>query len=434
MRIQVSENKRFLVHMDGTPFFYMGDTAWELFHRLTREDAELYLRNRVAKQFTVIQAVVLAEHEFERPNPYGALPLENNDPTTPNESYFEHVDWIVNRAEELGLHVGMLPTWGDKWNKKWGRGPELFTPHNAEIFGAFLGRRYRDKPIIWILGGDRPLETTTHRTIIEGFARGLRTGDGGRHLITFHPRGQETSSMYFHNAAWLDFNMSQTGHTRNRDSYSSIADDYAKAPVKPCMDGEPGYEDHPNGFKPDAGYLDDYDVRKAAYYALFAGAHGHTYGCHDVWQFFQDGWAPITSPRTPWKQAMDLPGASQMQWVRTLVESRPFLTRIPDQSLLRSDAGGGSDRVQATRDAHGRYAFIYSAAGRSFAVDMTKISGTRAAATWFDPRTGASHAAGEVQTTGVQTFQPPTDALCPDWVLILDDASQRYPVPGRHVD
>jgi uncharacterized protein DUF4038 len=35
-RLKVSDNKRFLVQEDGKPFFYLGDTAWELFHRLTR--------------------------------------------------------------------------------------------------------------------------------------------------------------------------------------------------------------------------------------------------------------------------------------------------------------------------------------------------------------------------------------------------------------
>src|SRR5688500_17875901 len=127
MRLQISDNRRFVVHADGRPFFYLGDTAWELFHRLTREETALYLRNRAAKQFTVIQALVLAEHEFDRPNPYGARPLHDNDPTRPNEAYFQHVDWVVDRAAELGLWIGMLPTWGDKWNQKWGRGPELFT-------------------------------------------------------------------------------------------------------------------------------------------------------------------------------------------------------------------------------------------------------------------------------------------------------------------
>src|SRR6476661_9764371 len=94
--IKVSENKRFLVKSDGSPFFYLGDTAWELFHRLNREDADFYLRDRAAKGFTVIQAVVLAEFDgLTEPNAEGALALVDNDPTKPVEKYFQHVDWAV---------------------------------------------------------------------------------------------------------------------------------------------------------------------------------------------------------------------------------------------------------------------------------------------------------------------------------------------------
>lgn len=152
-------DRRFVIHEDGKPFFYLGDTAWELFHRLRREEADIYIRDRSAKGFTVVQAVVLAELDgLVIPNPYGDLPLKDNDPTRPNESYFEHVDYIVETANAHGLYVGMLPTWGDEVNKKWGVGPEIFTAENALIYGEFLGRRYRYKDIIWILGGDRPGE------------------------------------------------------------------------------------------------------------------------------------------------------------------------------------------------------------------------------------------------------------------------------------
>lgn len=148
--LRVSNDRRHLVHADGTPFFWRGDTAWELFHRLSREEADAYLEDRQSKGFTVIQAVVLAELEgLTDPNPYGHTPLSDNDPARPNAEYFRHVDYIVNRAEQLGMYIGMLPTWGDKFNQKWGVGPEIFTPENARKYGEFLGRRYRTKPIIW---------------------------------------------------------------------------------------------------------------------------------------------------------------------------------------------------------------------------------------------------------------------------------------------
>ncbi|MCB0151002.1 MAG: DUF4038 domain-containing protein, partial [Caldilineaceae bacterium] len=127
--LKISENRRFLVHDDGTPFFYLGDTAWELLHRLTYEETARYLADRAAKGFTVIQAVVLAELDgLHTPNRNGDVPLIDDDPTQPNEAYFAHVDAVVALAASLGLHIGMLPTWGDKWNVKWGVGPEIFTP------------------------------------------------------------------------------------------------------------------------------------------------------------------------------------------------------------------------------------------------------------------------------------------------------------------
>jgi hypothetical protein len=126
--LKISENRRFLTRPDGSPFFYLGDTVWELFHRGTRADALHYLQDRAAKRFTVIQAVVLAEFGgLTEPNMQGDLPLHDNDPTKITEAYFKHVDFVVDAAASLGLIIGMLPTWGDKWNRKWGQGPEIRT-------------------------------------------------------------------------------------------------------------------------------------------------------------------------------------------------------------------------------------------------------------------------------------------------------------------
>ena len=207
-RLAVSANHRFLVTADGRPFFWLGDTAWELFHRLNREDAEKYLRLRAEQRFNVIQAVALAEFDgLTVTNAYGQLPLIDRDPLRPNEEYFRHVDWIVAKANSLGLYIGFLPTWGDKWNKKWGVGPEIFDAQNAETYGEWIGRRYRAAGLIWILGGDRPVENEKQREILDAMGRGLRRGDGGAHLITFHPTGGSGSAQWFHAVEWMDLNM-----------------------------------------------------------------------------------------------------------------------------------------------------------------------------------------------------------------------------------
>jgi hypothetical protein len=438
-RLMVSDNRRFLVTEQGQPFFYLADTAWELFHRLDREQAERYLRHRAAQEFTVIQAVVLAELDGLRtPNPYGEVPLLDLDPRKPNEKYFEHVDWIVAKANELGLYIGMLPTWGDKWNKKWGVGPEIFTPENARDYGQWLGRRYRDAGIIWILGGDRPIESENHRAIIRAMAQGLREGDGGRHLITFHPVGGRGSAEDFHAEPWLDFNMRQNGHRAEFPGrYELTLVDYQRQPVKPVLDGEPLYEDHPLDFKPkELGYSLAADIRRAMYWDLFSGACGHTYGHHSVWQMYDRHRQPVNHPLFSWLEALDRPGAGQMRYGRRLIESRPVLTRIPDDTVVAASEvpaavpGAGQRRFVATRCSQGSYAFVYAPVGRSFEVRMGAISGPMVTAWWYDPRNGQAERIGLFPNRGTRRFDPPALGETLDWVLVLDDASRNFPPPG----
>lgn len=175
-QLKVSENKRYLVTEDGKPFFWLGDTAWELFHRTTREEAIHYLDVRSKQGFNVVQAVALAEEDgLNVPNSYGHLPLTEFDPTKPTlvdgpeNDYWDHVDFVVAEANRRGIYVGFLPTWGDKWNKKWGVGPEVFTVDNAEAYGKWLGDRYRDAGVIWILGGGP--RTASGATCGSGWAR-----------------------------------------------------------------------------------------------------------------------------------------------------------------------------------------------------------------------------------------------------------------------
>ena len=443
-RLQVNGNHHFLVKEDGQPFFYLGDTAWELFHRLNREEATRYLEDRARKGFTVIQAVALAELDgLNAPNPYGYMPLTDNDPTKPavregpENDYWDHVDFIVDKAEQLGLFIGFLPTWGDKWNKKWGKGPEIFTPQNAALYGEWLGRRYRGKPIIWILGGDRPVESDSQKEILRAMAQGLRRGDAGEHLITLHPTGGTGSAEWFHEEEWLDFNMRQNGHGAEFERYASTRSDYDRVPVKPVIDGEPLYEDHPVSFKPgELGYSVAADVRSPLYWDLFSGAFGHTYGNHAVWQMWQPGREPVNGPLMPWYEAIDQPGAGQMKFGRQLIESRPFLTRAPDDAILvasrvkASVPGAGRARFVATRDEEGSYAMIYAPVGRRFSVHMDRIGGERVKAWWFNPRNGSAKLIGEFANTGEREFAPPDPGEHLDWVLVLDDASKGYPPPG----
>ena len=441
-QLKVSEDKHYLVTKDGKPFFWLGDTGWELFHRLNKQDAEIYFKKRSAQGFTVIQAVVLAELDgLHTPDTNGDLPLINDDPVKPNEAYFKYVDTVIDLAATYNLYIALVPTWGDKvFKNAWGRGPEIFNTSNAYIYGKWIGERYKNRTnIIWVIGGDRsPRDNSQDVAIWRAMAKGITNGVGGADnaLMTFHPQpdGTSSSSQWFQNDDWLDVNMNQTGHCRDTPVWEMINSDYKKSPFKPVVNGENIYEEIPVCFNPkELGYANAYDVRKAAYLSVFAGACGHTYGCGPVIWFSQKG-GDFFSAFHSWTQALDLPAANEMKYLRSLIESRPILERIPDQTLLADEGSCASERIQATRGRN--YAFVYSAYGKPIIVNMNKIDGKKINANWYDPRTGKTKFIGSFENKGKHTFIPPLPVASPvpsqreDWILILDNAEKNYPMPG----
>jgi hypothetical protein len=422
-RVQVAPTRRHLQFADGTPFFYLGDTAWELFHRLNREEAERYLEDRARKGFTVIQAVALAELDgLTVPNAYGALPLVESDPSRPNEAYFAHVDFIVQKAESLGLVVGFLPTWGKYW--KVGDPAKIFTPENAQRYGRFLGARYRDRAIIWILGGDQNVANAEERAIIDAMAAGLREGDGGAHLITFHPRGPGQSSLKLQDAPWLDFHMTQSSHAaRDHDTGLYAERDLSLTPLRPTLDGEPRYETIPVGF-----YLrdhdrldrfDDDDVRQAAWWSVMAGACGHTHGDNNIWQMWQPGRTPIINATIPWYEALDHPGARQMGLLRRFMEPR-FHRLVPDQQLVANGPVSGPAKIRAARATDDSFVIVYSPRGEAFTVDKGAVKAARLREVWYDPRYGVWYEFHRTDNQGFQTYTPPSSGPGRDWVLLLE--------------
>ena len=423
--LQVSNNGRFLQSENGEPFFYLGDTAWELFHRLDAEEAGRYLENRAAKGFTVIQAVVLAQlGGLTAPNANGDLPLENGDPEKPLEAYFQHVDAVVRKAEQLGLYIGMLPTWGSYWSMVNGN-QKIFTTASARSFGKYLGNRYRNSPVIWILGGDENISMQAERDIIEAMVAGLKEGDGGRNLCTYHPRGPGRSSDYFHYASWLDFNMYQSSHAAHDHDNGLFAEhDYQLSPAKPTLDGEPRYELIPTGFylKSADGFdlFDDYDCRQAAYWSVLAGACGHTYGHNSIWQMWSEKHQPVLGAVTSWDEALDHPGSFQMKHLRTLFETKPFHKLVPDQRFIMDGPASGGGKTRAAVAEDGTFAVVYSPRGMPFSVDQNRIVGLKLKATWFDPRYGVWHAEHTGNTFALQTYTPPTQGRGRDWILVLE--------------
>lgn len=430
-RLRVCDSGRFLVHDDGQPFFWLGDTCWLLFRTMTLDEAEHYLSVRQQQGFNVIQASLV--HGLPTQNRFGNQPFVDNDPSQPillgeenPEGYWEHIDNILTIAEQKSMYMALVPWWGSVVRRK------QVSVAQAKAYGAWLAQRFRGRPnIIWLNGGDT--RGDIGQEIWDALGEAIKAIDT-EHLMSYHPVGRTASSMWFHNRSWLDFNMFQSGHCRygqagmdgrtdhyGPDNWRYVEDDYNLTPVKPTIDGEPSYELIPQG-------LHDYreplwqahDVRRYAYWSVFAGAFGHTYGHCSVMKMQTED-SPRPSLSKPWKEAIFDEGGTQMQHLKNLILSYPYMDRIPDQSVIVGEQGEKYERVAVTRGKDYLLAYIYT--GREFSLRMGVIQGSKVQAFWYDPRTGARTIVGQLENAGVMTFKPPGEHRDGnDWVLILESA------------
>jgi hypothetical protein len=267
---------------------------------------------------------------------------------------------------------------------------------------------------MWMMGGD---VLPTKHEIYDALAQGIEEGAGYKPLMTYHPPGgtnrppATSTGEFYHNKPWLDFNMIQSGHRRGNENYLRIAEDYARTPVKPTLDGEPCYEQHPVRHSFANGVFESWDVRQRAYWSVLAGAFGFTYGGNGIWQMDKPG-KPflLTHYNYNWDAALDHEGARQVRHLHQILEEYPH--RAPDASILATPQGAQNERLQAARAADSGDWLIYSTNGRGFEVKPPAVRGL---AWWFNPRTGA-----RARAPWTARQDPPGEpGEGNDWLLIL---------------
>ena len=422
-RLTVSANHRFLMHENGTPFFWLGETAWLLPQRLNRDEAAFYLQSAAEAGYNVVQIQVL--NALPSWNAYG----QSSD----REAYWQHVDYLVDTAERFGLYVGMVCVWGSQ--VKSGR----MDAAAAKKYGDFLARRYKDrKNIVWLMGGD--IQGDIHPEVWNAMASAIKATDPN-HLMSFHPRGRHTSAQWWSKAEWIDFHTFQSGHRRygqrmgnknypiadntEEDNWMYVDSTLAYPPLKPVLDAEPIYEGIPQGLHDrheprwTAGH-----VRRYAYWSVFAGSCGHTYGNNSIMQFYRPGLPPAYFAERPWWDALNDPGFRQMQYLKRLMLSFPYFERQAAQDAIL-DNGTRYDRLAATRGSD--YLLVYNFTGRDMRIDLTCISGDEKRLWWLDAATGRLRYLGQ-QSNRIATFRPHHVA---DGVLIAVDATKEYLKPQQ---
>lgn len=435
-KLKVDATHRYLQHENGSPFFWLGETGWLLPQRLDQAEAEYYLEQCKRKGYNVVQIQTM--NGVPSMNAYGQQSLIDgfnfkNIDRKGVYGYWDHMDYIVRTAARKGIYIGMVCIWGTPVSKG------SMSVEEAKAYGKFLGERYKDDPnIIWLIGGDIRGDVKTAEW--NALAESIRKVDPN-HLMTFHPRGRTTSATWFNDAPWLDFNMFQSGHRRygqrmgdgeypieentEEDNWRFVESSMACQPMKPVIDGEPSYEGIPQGLHdPDETRWQDYDVRRYAYWAVFAGAFGHTYGNNSIMQMLKPGMGAAYGATEPWYDALKNPGFGQMQYLKKLMLAFPYFERVPDQSIIAGENGVRYDRLIATRG--NDYLLVYNYTNRPMEIDLTRISGAKKKAWWYSPVDGSLEEAGEFDNQVTRFQHDSAYGAGNDRVLIVTDAAKDY--------
>lgn len=389
--IKVSENGRYFVDAGGKPFYWQGDTEWELFHLFPAADARALLEKRKAQGFSVVQVMVTGVYPE-----WGAMmgmkswndlqAWTGHNPLTPNEKYFQRADAIVAAADELGM-VLVIGVYHAR-DKDEGR----INTQNAKPWAKWLAQRYKSaKNVIWSM---YPHADSSSEPVVRATVQGLLEGDGGTHLITMHPDPAPTSSSFLHSEFWLSFNTLQTWSS-DLMNYDLVRADYGRLPAKPVVNGEARYEEE-DGTTP-------LQVRHGAYWACLAGGF-YSYGHRDNWK----------SPQT-WKNWCETPGASQMKVLGSLFRSLEWWKLVPDQSIFINGIQGNV----AARSGDGKWILAYLTADRPAILRLNGITGSESATGWWiDPRNGNRTKIGTFFTAETRAFTLP--AGWQDAILLLE--------------
>jgi hypothetical protein len=462
--LRISKNKHFIEHTDGTGFFWLGCTAWQL-PCLSKKDIDRYLEDRKRKGFTVIQFNATNQKIVNYNNEWPFVGEERPwNKVTFNESYWEHIDYIVKRSKELGLYLALFAWWGtgandpaefrkiDQPNRQFFQDPDK---HNFE-YGKLLGQRYNQEPnVIWVGSGEyhkmvsvmfpnnqRPL-TDEHKHRLEAVIKGIKLSDPDhKHLYTIHPISFLSSSEEFHEADWLDFNMIQS-HALPEFIVPLTTADYNLKPTKPTLNSEGWYENERDLFsrwsemkKNNEEFDEDWEQRYQAYWSVFSGGIGFTYGHKNIWTMTSvDG---VKGKLTD--EVLNANGSRSLIYLKNLITSKNIQDRYPDADLLSSgtigrDAGMSPDLRIATRNKKGTWAMVYSTRGSLIRVNLNQLSSGNASAYWFNPRNGKWNTSSEdsenkkpfiekIKTgnnSNAMYFDPPgTSKDGNDWVLLIE--------------
>lgn len=461
-KLQVSKNGHYIQHSDGTPFLWIGDTAWGMFQQLTREEVDLYLDNRQKLGFNVIQTVafwyphgggmesgphnaanVYGHRPFaggeDSPNTSEPLVVAGGSPASPND-YWDHADYIINAVKKRNMYLAILPCWGRAYiTAQMGGSHQEFADAEAKSYGLFLGKRYKNEPnLIWVMGGDAKAQIKgfdknnkyqewDKRSVFRAMAEGIGEGITGQKLVwnqpnpawkgvftTYHPDGDafDNSSKWFHQDAWLTANGVEVWKETEKVYQVMFGEYHLANPVKPSLFLEGSYEF--GSYRHECGWVTPVRVRRQIYHTFFAGGAGHTYGAGPIWSMRGSG--GDYNCGYSWKQALEFPaGANFAGIAKKFLQDNQWFRWIADATIIERGKGEDESLKTAVISDSGDFVAIYFSDNSS--AKVRNKTGKPAAASWFDPRNGKTESAGQFTINEARDVIPPDG--WEDAILIL---------------
>jgi hypothetical protein len=421
--LKISANKRYFVTQEGKPFLYHADTGWQIFAKLTTEEAVEYLIHRKSQGFNTIQAQIAMEPE--QANRYGHKPFHGNvDFSKPNELYHDHIGRIIQKADSLGLLVALTQPWLGCCLEAFGGNDEKPISRNGPAknrsYGQYLGKKFsRHKNLFWIAGGDN--DPKADRPSLLAFVEGLHSSAPKHQLITYHASPPHSSTDLFQYAPWLGFSFIYTYwrekpnewvvHDLQPHVYEAALREWSKSDIMPFVLGESQYEG--SGIEKENDMGTARIIRRQAYWTMLCGGAGEAYGS-DLWYFPAD-----------WQSKLQYTGANQLKYFITFFESIPWWTLIPDvrHRAVVSGYGDWSKNNYVTTAVNEDRTLMVSYLPQlgQITVDFSYLNGKRFECFWFDPATGKQSETFTVTERSVKRISPTTGE---DVVLVVKGIQQ----------
>jgi hypothetical protein len=415
--VRVSDDDRYLAHADGTPFFWLMDTAWNGALKSTEADWQTYLEDRLAKGFTGIQFVT-TQWRAARSDREGQTAYSGYEDITIHPAFFQRLDERVDAVNEAGLLAAPVVLWAlGEADEVPGQLPE----DQAIRLARYITARYGAHHVTWFLAGDENFSD-------ERGERWRRIGravfEEPQHeaLATVHPQGRQWYLEAFRDEDWYDVIIYQSSHGGGPETIGWIhsgppAQNWENEPTMPVINSEPGYEDH-IAWERDERHT-AFDIRQQAYYSLLSSpTAGVSYGAHGVWSWETEPGEPLNHEGSgvakPWHEAIGLPGSQDLKHLADLFTSVDWwaLRPAPDLLARQPNAGDPTTYVAAGRTTSSDLAVLYLPEGGAITI-ASEEWGPGLEAEWLNPREGSRRAA-EHDGTGV--YEAPSDR---DWVLLL---------------